>query len=767
MEDASAGCLTIIRDISQYSSYPWERCPQPVQSALQARGGSGPAVLTALECFLQVTGQGLTPRCFRTKEFLDIVPCFIGAIYSPRFMSATMRLRQRYVATLLKVAEGAMATVGTRLASFRPRSAGPTDAISALVIEFERLTLVQSAVDIWRAWPACNITGRTYWLRLRPIYETLGPGWTARFYEVVRTWYAGSRSHSVPGLTEFARFIAIREGVTPSALQDTYYVATFWREFWAYYKLERSPRVKSRQLIADWLNPWTRFVTDVVTASGLIAPPATEFPGPQRLGSRETAFNIGATTPSDSLGILLVDVPQQLTDRAALELLLQRIPESLQRVRCWAETQAKLQYELYRRRRRLARIGSVRAPIQVRAGLNNGEEWKVNRANPDHLANAAATYEAYGHTIEDDQRVSLLYPTPLVQTARELGLPVTTSLLAHASILVLEHPIITPSFLETLELFDKQGKLVGLRKLDGGYYLIGYKYRKGHTHAEQHVKLNRKSLRVVWQLMVITRPLRNYLKVRFDENWRNLFLTCGQGFGYPKRLSRFASDTSIKERLNELATQLVRHSGISASVASSVAQRFSLKSLRVTVGIQALIDSHSERSVSVVLGHESFSPALLARYLPAPLVAFFRARWIRAFQTNLVVLVTQGTEHALSATGFESMDELNEFMSNNALPGLADALSQAAESPEEEERSCGKLFFNANEITLTYLCCAVNALHDSKASHDAVVLYWGEFGKYMLQHLEARQGLDPNLDACLSRAKARATGSNLRRVFDV
>jgi hypothetical protein len=737
----------ILRRTARLHTYPIERCPADLQQVLRS-GLQGGALLYAFECYLQVSQLRFQPGWRRSRQLREIARGFLGALHSPRFIHLTNLTRYRYVRAFTFVVQSLEGDY-PELQQFKPSRNVTTPALAALAFEFEGTPLAQEAVEYWSGWPATNIEGREYWLPFAPIFRQFGPEWTRQLHSTTASWLKGTRAQRIPGLLEFSRFIEVGEA-TPEDLKDVYYITKFWRQFWDFYKTERGRTTSSRQLNADWRNHWRHFAHDILPNSGLLARGAMRFPGPSRLGEAETALNVSNAGGEEPLGILLVEVPRTASDSAALELLIQDVPKSLDLVRKWADAECRDLFQRYRRRRSLAKYGVPR--MLVGPGNNCGEEWKVDRGNPDHLANAAATFARYGYGTSDEQRLSVLYPTPLTETAKELGLPVAGSLLPFAAQLVLQHPEITPSFLEHLDLHDKNGKCVGLRRMNGCAYLVGKKNRK-KMWGEQRIKLTWKTLRIVEQVILITHEARQFLKKQGKDDWRALFITTSKGFGQPRRQKRFATDTSGSHRLPHLVSQFEKQCGLTEYAARLLVRRFSLRSLRATVGVSIFIKTHSEEEMATALGHDEFEPVLLVRYLPKELLAFFRARWVAAFQTNLIVEVTLGTGYELAATGFPSYEELNEFMENNAfkrMKGILEAPAPSTPPPDD-----GSFYFNANEETLTLLCCAVEP-ELAAAPLDGPATYWAEFAVHMLPHLDSRRGMDPALDSCLDKARSNA-----------
>ncbi|WVV47951.1 hypothetical protein THH46_30435 [Pseudomonas sp. NA13] len=71
--------------------------------------------------------------------------------------------------------------------------------------------------------------------------------------------------------------------------------------------------------------------------------------------------------------------------------------------------------------------------------------------------------------------------------------------------------------------------------------------------------------------------------------------------------------------------------------------------------------------MSEALGHKSFDPSLLARYLPAPIWDFFQDRWIRIFQAGIIIEAMDGSPYKLKASGFDTLEQVEEFLLNHSI----------------------------------------------------------------------------------------------------
>jgi hypothetical protein len=205
--------------------------------------------------------------------------------------------------------------------------------------------------------------------------------------------------------------------------------------------------------------------------------------------------------------------------------------------------------------------------------------WRKRNApnNPNRFINAAYWYESNGHFVAKGKiPASAFYPKPLKGTAFELGLLTAGSLYPFAALLVLEHPEITDSFLENLELWDDNHNPINLVRQNGFSYLIGLKFRKGERCGEQRIKLSSCSLKLVLQLIYITTPLRQLLRANESPRAKRLFLECGTAFGRPT-VPRFCNLTVPKRLIRIFLPEFaVCHHNVPANEIYAIASRLTL-----------------------------------------------------------------------------------------------------------------------------------------------------------------------------------------------
>jgi len=565
-------------------------------------------------------------------------------------------------------------------------------------------------------------------------------------------------------LKSFSEYIDQYSGaLDPLQFKDQLFISNFWRSFFEYYiRSGYAKGILVVVLINAWRNSFICFIETYLIGSGLFAKPWGALPSPKPV--KRTGMRAHITISNEGIEVntkLITHIPLQISDDDAIKLLFKQIQSDYDLFIRWAEVAIKDIWKRYLSRRKLERKGVVRHIQQNRIATKNqakedGLLWLTNRENPDCIRNAAATFKYYGY-LSNKAKIDILFPKPTSQTAIEFALPVTGALLPHCTVLVSTHPEITPSFLENLELFDKNGKLAGFIKTDGGYYLIGNKPRRGSLLAEQKILLNNYTRKVVRQIILLTDPLRKYLKQVNDDNWRYLLLTAQRGFAYPKRIRKLASDTSPPDRIEAIAHSLGISSSLSLETRRAYARQFSLPAMRATAAVLVYLKSGSAEKMSKALGHAKYDDRLLSSYLPEPLRKIFNERWIRIFQEGIIVEALKDSKHLLDACSFANINELDEFLVNHALRGipgfLNDPYIKSKQLVDTEFSIKSEVVFGVNTAILTILLSLKIAVNQSLREVNAKALYWCSITDRLISYLESSHNNRKDLQSYLATAK--------------
>lgn len=772
--------MTIIHNTAAYEDYPFEAIDNETLLLLKRVGARLTSVyeqaringiLKCLECYLQVTNQKLS---FSSSDFELIFKHFIGALNSNRLVDSSLiwkyTMTRVWVALLNQLRCDFPAII---IPEPRINSTHVSSDIQPWVDSFNVALLNQEKEWLWRGWHSVNRNGQTSFFPLYPVYRRLGKEFTNQFFEACDLYFRTRKSTSVPCLLPLTRFIdQYSEDFTPSDLLRPEFVGQFWRDFFIFFvttSYANGSGMRITSIITQWRNHFLAFIKESLIGSGLFVEPWGALPSPEPKYVRGARTNIQTTSSGHEIKTkLLTHIPLHASDEDALRLLFGQIEADFNCVVIWAEWCCLELWQRYERRLELAKKGIPRF-IQSIGTNSGGNIWITNRKNPDCLKNAAATFSHHGFLTGKDISLTSIYPRPLNKTAEELALPITDALLPHCMLLVAEHPAITPSFLEKFEIFDKNGKQTGFVKTDSGYQLVGYKSRRGPSLAQQIISLTPKAAEVVHQILALTESLRKYLKSHNDDQWRYMLLTCKQGFGYPSCYRNMSTSTSNSERLLKLAESFGNTSDLTFTERYDLVSRLSLNSLRASAGVLVYLKTNSAEKMSKALGHAAYNPKLLDHYLPKPILDFFQERWVRIFQTGIIVESLKDSKYLLEASDFKNMEELHQFLSHHAIRLIPQHLINPDDDNESlcaaSQKTGSEIVFGINLGILSALLSLQMAVDETKKSISAKASYWAGISRRLIHHIESELSNRPDIQICLKEAYKHANPSRMEALI--
>ncbi|MDG2810097.1 hypothetical protein P7L89_26160, partial [Vibrio parahaemolyticus] len=271
-------------------------------------------------------------------------------------------------------------------------------------------------------------------------------------------------------------------------------------------------------------------------------------------------------------------------------------------------------YELLEREKRNKAFQSTGLVKPLSGTLGNREY--TNFVGEDKLDNTVATFYAHGIAAKDASYLSFLgFYGNASQLKTELNLPTKSTLNVLLTLLVMEHPLITPSWLAKWDLFDVNGNMVGYKQVGNQHIAVSHKSRKGATNAQQEVVLNEFSKSIVEFLIQHTRMAREHLKHKGDVNWRKMILTATTiSATRPSNLNEtlhsandfydWLQDETLFDKINDITLE----------DAQAISDIHSLRSIRRHRGFQIYLETRSMDAVAEALGHEKKDANLLTSY---------------------------------------------------------------------------------------------------------------------------------------------------------
>ncbi|CED59783.1 putative uncharacterized protein [Moritella viscosa] len=443
------------------------------------------------------------------------------------------------------------------------------------------------------------------------------------------------------------------------------------------------------------------------------------------------SFSAGGKLNQREKEKLLVNIPLHIKDEKVIEIINERVDDNLAFIRkksLEVFDEIKERIETIKR----AKIEGLVRPLEV----TSHHPIKVGIENEYNLI---ATF--YEHGVGGKGK-NKHYKTYLQVTGEDtnriFNLPTTRTASALAALLVLEHPSITQSWLEKWELYDKNGKMTGFRQSGDKWVITSVKDRRGSELAQQEVHLTELGKETVELFIKHTSFTRETMKRNGDDGWRYMIISGTVNTTYRKKLPLSPSDyryLSENEDPNDVEIQ-------------NIINLTSPKSIRKASGIKIYLETKSIAAVSQALGHVRASNKTLSHYIPSSLIDFFNDRWIRQYQ-NAILFESLKDSTCLEDALDISLDEIDEFLSNNKLGKVPDSLVFDWENNSTQENfecNVSELVFTLSTAVLQLLIAIqtiVETATDKDRFIDAVEL-WYKKAKFVIgtMNLETRLNQD-------------------------
>lgn len=721
--------LTIVRHTSQLTAYPHTRLGTRFRAAFAKALTDGAVVdqsrfsvsglLKLLECFLALTHQNLSLSAAQGPEAAHTFNGFLGALGDTHFYGCskvTAEANQRAFRRTMEI-----------LRARFPRIRSPSSCIDDCRAAWIDCDLSATEVEYWAGWWIHGRAGESVFLNVAPLWRLYGSKVARRTYSGLDNYWQRleikSLNNSRPLFVEFFVFLEHTSRFR-TALTNGSNLGAAIHEFCEHFFLRiYHDGLDIGTSIKRW-NDWRAVVYEALVEQRLWPRPKPPIPAPPKPTTYGDNTHIKRMPDGTEVREkLITDVPLNLLDDQVIEVLFRQVSEDRDLVVTWAREQADCLIGRSRRREHLAKQG---APY--RGGHSKHKMEQIGSEN------ICATFEHLGFELFNKKRI---IPMLGFCSAREievlLGLPGAYELEPYMYLLIREHPQITDSFLENLTVYDKHGHFVGFDKNDVGYTLIGQKKRRGSKFAEQRIELSSEAARCIKEVLEITAPLRSWLRSKGLDDWRYLFISTSKGLSRPSRVSQRQRSTKnygeIRfDQLRPLSTK-------SDADLRKFVGRLSLTTFRASCGVCVYLETKDVHEMACQLGHAKYRPGLLSHYLPEPILRFFRSRWMRIFQTNIICEAMIESDSLLAATEFSSMHQLHEFLANHAFSRIPPHLMEGSGSGSQASSDIDDdswIYINAGIGVLTLLVSIELAVGASKGVVNGKARYWADFARALI-----------------------------------
>lgn len=620
-----------------------------------------------------------------------------------------------------------------------------TEDASNCVEQFCEIKVDQTKAKYLNGWSVKSKEGKKVEVHLDAIYVTFGESFTDKIHSAINDYAFKNKTITVRGYVSALKTLFIgmvsaytkRNGFTIETYLSRNHVQAFFHKI---YKINLARSQTSQLSPKSFHSNWKSLISvyqECFIDTGIFDEPLKPFIIPkwkEPVGKAPT-FSIGGEPKKEETLRWFANIPLKIKDEEAIKIIKQRLNRDMSHIKHVCQLKFKELMQRDVRNQEYVKIGSVK-PVNAQ----HNYDYR-GFCGEDALENTIATFSHYGIKGLADYPRALGFKGKTPQLITELNLPTKSTLHVLLTLLIMEHPQITPSWIDKWNLFDKNGNQTGYKEINGQYVAVSHKSRKGTAKAQQTVILNEFSKSVVEYLIQHTQVARDYLKSQGAKEWRKMMLTATVNGASPIRVIYHCKihNTEFCDWLRD-PKLMDENLNITPLDAIEIAKIYSLRSIRRHRGLQIYLETESMDAVAEGLGHERKDPKLLGSYLPKPLMDFFNARWVRQFQNAILLEALKDSKYLLQAVNM-STEDIQEFLENHGLSGVPEHFDHGF---RDQATGCNNADVAFNEVVYTIstsllqLLMAIRSIVES-ADDEAIFLdvtpHWYQSAVFVIDTL--------------------------------
>jgi hypothetical protein len=770
--------MAIIKKLGNLRHYPFRTFSSAAQHTLlrdvysidspRERGAMINSML-AMDCYCDLTEQNVNSGTLSSPALRTIFEGFCGALAAEDLVPGSVRRREMVCRNVARIVNAASASDPTIM----PIEWRPHSRVDFAPMWNERKKfLAPEKIEYWSGWRIESRHSSTAFLPLANLWKTHGRAFTNRYFETMRTNFEKECSVAFALFNKMTAFLTKNHNSWPPSTFDSpekiylFFVELIKKEF------ENAAATDSN--LPQRMKAWNKFISRIekyFIATGIWAQPVVELP---RTDAKKIPGNSTHVRKTENGTLvrekLMTDIPLEISHSQAIELLFFEIKKDIRTLRGWAEAKVANIMAALEKRKILAESG---------ISLHNKEYVPVESAT---LENICATFEKVSYNIDlplltRKYNLNCGADYSASEMADLLAIPSTTIFFPFQCLLILEHPIITNSFLIDYKLYDKFGSMTGFFVEDGMHHLLaedeirhlsGNKRRKGPRKSRQKFELSTKAAETIKSLISLTDAARVYLRLHDYENWKNLFIGSRVAAALPAKagISKWNQSRFTQESLTKLCTEFEPHTKKRGAELEKYIFRISLSTIRSSRGLEVYIDSGDTAAMSTALGHETEDSMLLTHYLPEPILAYIESRGIRTLQKLIICHALKDSEFLLNAVNLANENSLKTFLTNHNYTITDSYLSDPYNYiGADAEYFTSELLVRIGEKTLTALI-SLNLAVQQAATKSPITdqaLHWSRIAELVVSEIQLSH--DPLLKRHLLAARKAANPNRMESLI--
>lgn len=650
-----------------------------------------------------------------------------------------------------------------------------TEAVLECLSLFKQLDIDNSKMNYLNGYQVVSKEGKRLEVNLDAFYVKFGTEFTSKVHHALNDYALKQKSSTLKSIIRLLKMMfggmvtvyAGRSDLAIETLLSREHVQSFFHKVYKVLFIQSQISLNSPKHFHQAWNNAVQYYTDCFIYSGVFDKPNKPFIIPSWKDPKNKApvFSIGGNTTSKEKYRWFTSIPLKIKDEEAITIIQQRLDRDMEHVRRVCLMKFDELLELEARNKVFIEIGLVK-PLSN----NSHNQEYYNIIGPDNISNIVATFYSHGIGAKNSYPSFLGINGNVKEFITELNLPTTSTLNVLLTLLVIEHPLITPSWLQKWELFDVNGNQVGYKKTSNQYIAVSYKSRKGSANAQQDVILNDFSKSIVEFLIEHTRIARNFLKNKGDVNWRKMILTASiSNANFLESINGNLQAANVFYGWLQDKSLLDNNSYITIEDMQAISNIHSLRSIRRHRGLQIYLETRSMDAVAEVLGHEKKNVNLLTHYLPEPLMDFFNDRWMRQFQNAILLEAMKDSAYFFEVVNM-SAEDIEEFLNNHGIAFISENFELGspyltkANIEDSEPGKFSQLTYTISTALLQLLMAIRVIVEDDDDEQDFldIVYHWYQSAVFILNTLNSdKHSTDSDLMEMLDIATKNKLDTNL------
>lgn len=639
--------------------------------------------------------------------FENHIRTFVGFIYS--VSEYLLKTTYVYASNAGKILTQIANNHGLNIPPLQLSAIDITDNAQECIALYKDLNINQKRLNYYLGWTVKSKESKSHRVNLVTLYDFYGESFCKLIHKALSDHIIKQKSTSsvsiIRSLTTFLNGFTIiwkTESELREALKaenSSRSVMTLFDVLLAKrismldkYNEGRKKKITPISTIKGHFRTWStqiNYFTECFINTGIFDEPLLPFiiPKFKEELANKACISVGGNLPDQLNEGVFSNIPLEIKDDEAIEIIKDRISRDVAHVRLIAKRWHDDIHKKIERNEEYKKVGTIKF-YSKKAQQNRNFNIGLN-----YPENTVATFYHYGHDFPNqDNYISFLgFSGEKNKAMSLLALPTTATIHALCSLLIIEHPQITPSWLNKWELINKVNDQVGFQEIGDQWIALSYKDRRGSKRSKQEVVLTNFSKKVVETLIKHTEFSRASLKKKGDDGWRYMLLKSNMSAS--SKVNNIGVDTvnSMHKGKNSFNNSLYvdtyDENGktiLKKNESKKLVQTIHLRPLRSLCCLLVYLETRSIKAFADALGHKEPNMNLLESYLPKPILDFYNDRWVRILQNAIMFKAMEGSELLHTALDFDE-DKLAEFLANHQLKNLPSYLDDAKFSPTNED----------------------------------------------------------------------------------